>query len=180
MPRKFLDRKRKRRGEYKPQKLRNQVGTSQEKVINTSKNDDRTDLCHHNKVNSTSFLNKPITIPIISPNRIILNLNTMSSPDHHSHLSTRNELENQKENTLPTSIELNKTSSSISTITTSHLNLPSFHSTSDASSSNLSCNHSLGNLDVSSEEKSRRLQLFSKKSDSSEKSAYNRKRRLII
>ena len=133
MPRKFLDRKRKRRGEYKPQKLRNQVGISQEKVINISKNDDRIDPCYHNKVKSTSFLNKPITIPLMSPNRIILNLNTMSSPDRHSDLSPRNELEIQKENTLPTSIELNKTSSSISTITTSHLDVPAFNSTSDAS-----------------------------------------------
>ena len=108
------------------------------------------------------------------------NQNIMLSPERHSFSTVMNDDEIQQQTGLPQSIQLNKSSSSISSITTSLFDLPAFNSTSDASSNNTSSYESNVNLDLSSEEKSRRLQLFSKNGDRSDRSAYNRKRRLIM
>ena len=66
------------------------------------------------------------------------NQNIMLSPERHSFSTVMNDDEIQQQTGLPQSIQLNKSSSSISSITTSLFDLPAFNSTSDASSNNTS------------------------------------------
>ena len=180
MPRKFLDRKRKRRGEYIPQARHNLVGAIEHSDTNQTRNVDRNVCSHFSKKNSPSSSNNNTDTSILSSSSNNLSLNNMPSSDTQSHLSLRNDDEIQHLTSLPTSIQLKKSSSSVSSITTPHFDLPAFNSTSDASSSDKSSNEMQSNLDLSSEENSERLLLFTKKSDRSEKSAYNRKHRLIM
>ena len=115
--------------------------------------------------NDNLHLNREIPIPQIPSNS-------------HVDVEVLIDDEIQQQTDLPTDIQIQNSSSTISSMTTSLFDIQasSLHSDESSEKSSRTNQHYVS---LSVEEKARRLSLFMKDSDSSSKSAYNRKRRLI-
>ena len=116
---------------------------------------------NHLPLSTNPFFRGDIIIPQIAPN-----------PE------TIIDVDMQQQTDLPNNIQIQNSSSSISSMTTSIFDNQAINSSTDESSDKNSRTTHFS-VSCSAEEKSRRLSLFSKPSDKSNRTAYDRKRHLI-
>ena len=185
MPRKYLDRipKRRRRSLHRRSNIASNVNQNRNissqnitaplrnnrDVENDSPNLFASSIVNNNNhpdvSTNNTFFNEPIVIPSLP----------LNSPSNENVIMID---DMQQQTNLPTNIQIQNSSSTISSMTTSLFDIQASSSNTDKDSDKSSCTNQFS-VTLSAEEKSRRLSLFTKPSDKTDRSAYERKRHLI-